>query len=393
MKKIFYVLLILITAGCTQKYIPPVKPSGNNYLVVEGTLNSGAGPATITLSHTTNLDTLATQYEQGAQIIVQADDSSEFALHESNNGQYIASDLNLNTSKKYRLKIQRSNGELYVSDFVNIVPNPPIDSINYTGSNAGLQIFVNTHNPQNNTRYYQWVYDETWEFHSAYYSSLKYIIQPTPQGYLYYLSPAVQAYYPPDPVDSTIYKCWQSDASTQLLLGSSATLSSDIINLPVAVVPAGSQKLSVLYSIDVKQYGWSQQGYQFLQTMQKNTEGTGSVFNPLPSQLISNIHCINNPVEPVIGYFNISQAQEKRIFISAADVPDWDYERSCPDVILLNNPDSIAAYGSSYLPVSPAKTKPIPFSLNLEIITFNAALPACVDCTLNGTNVKPDFWP
>ncbi len=291
MKKLLYSVLILISGGCVQEYIPPVKPSGSNYLVMEGTLNSGQGPASLTLSRTTNLDTMVTQFEPGAQVIVQADDSSTFPLQESSRGQYTAEDLNLNSNKKYRLKISTVNGETYVSDFVSVIPNPPIDSINHQKNQDGLQIFVNTHNPQNNTRYYKWQYTETWEFHSTYLSKLKYIIHSTPQGYSYSLSPPVVAYYPPDPYDSSIFICWQSDSSVEILTGSSAALSEDLIHLPIVTIPSGSQKLSVLYSISISQYGWSEAGYQFLQAMKKNTENTGSVFNPLPSQLIGNIHC------------------------------------------------------------------------------------------------------
>jgi hypothetical protein len=393
MKKILYTLLLFISAGCTQKYIPAVKPSATNFLVVEGTLNGGQGQGLLILSRSTNLDSPATKYEQGAQITVQANDSSAFALQETNPGQYTAANLNLDTTKKYRVNIQTSSGDFYVSDFVPVIPNPPIDTINYQQNSGGLQISVNTHNPKNNTRYYQWLISETWEFHSAYLAKLKYVITPTPQGYLYSLTPPVVAYYPPDPYDSSIFICWQSDSSNQILTGSSATLSQDVINLPIATVPSGSQKLSVLYSINVHQYGWSEQGYQFLQTMKKNTENTGSIFNPLPSQLVSNIRCLNNPSQLVIGYFNISPAREKRFFIGAADVPGWNYGRSCPLVEIQNISDSISKYGLLFLPIVASKTKPIPFSQDLEILTFTASFPACVDCTLSGTNVKPSFWP
>jgi hypothetical protein len=393
MKKLFYTLLILLFAGCTQNYIPPVRPSPGNYLVVEGTLNSGQGQATLILSRTTNLDTLAAQYEQGAQITVQADDSTSFALQESNQGQYIANNLNLNSNKRYRLKINTANGEKYVSDFVPVIPNLPIDTINFQQKDIGIQISVSAHNPQNNTRYYQWLYKETWEFHSAYLSKLKYIIKPGPQGYLYSLTPPVVDYYPQDPFDSTIYRCWQSDSSNEILLGSSASLSSDIISMPIVNIASGSQKLSVLYSISVDQYGWSEQGYHFIETMKKNTETNGSIFNPLPSQLVGNIHCITNPAQMVIGFFNVSPAQEKRFFIRPADVPNWNYGMYCPEIEIQNDPDSMAKYGALYLPIVAAKTQPILFSLNLEILTFKASLPACVDCTLNGTNVKPAFWP
>ena len=258
-----------------------------------------------------------------------------------------------------------------------MIPNPPLDTINYQLNAEGLQIFVNTHNPQNNTRYYKWQYKETWEFHSAYLSKLKYVIDPTPQGDVYSLSPSVVAYYPPDPYDSSIFICWQSDSSTELFLGSSAALSEDLIHLPITTIPTGSQKLTVLYSINIIQYGWSEAGYQFLQAMKKNTETTGSVFNPLPSQLIGNIHCLSDPSKMVVGYFNVSPEQENRFFISAADVPDWTNGMSCPLYELQNNAETIAQYGSQLHPIVAAQTKPIPFSTaigNCNIHSFTGAL-------------------
>ena len=393
MKKILYSILILVSVSCTQEYIPPVKPSGSSWLVIDGSLNSGAGPASLTLSRTTNLDTTAQQYERGATIIIQGDDGSTYLLAESSPGLYTASDLNLDGNKKYRLKINASNGETYASDYVSVIPNPPIDSINYQQNADGLQIFINTHNPQNNTRYYKWQYSETWEFHSAYLTTLKYVPYQTAQGLFYSLTPPIVSKDPPDPYDSSIFACWQSDSSTEILLGSSAALSEDLIHLPITKIPTGSQKMSALYSINILQYGWSEAGYQFLQAMKKNSENTGSFFNPLPSQLVGNIQCISDPSKMAVGYFNISPAQQKRFFIPAAAVTDWNYNQSCPLFEITNNPDSIVKYHNEWLPTVAAQTKPIPLTTTSEILTFNASYPVCVDCTISGTNTKPPYWP
>ena len=57
MKKIVYCLLVLLAAaGCKEKYVSPVISPATGYLVVEGTINSGQGTTTITLSRTTKLD-------------------------------------------------------------------------------------------------------------------------------------------------------------------------------------------------------------------------------------------------------------------------------------------------------------------------------------------------
>ena len=110
------------------------------------------------------------------------------------------------------------------------------------------------------------------------------------------------------------------------MLGSTAKLSQDIVYLPIASIPKDHGSLSVLYSIKVKQYAWTKEGYNFLDIMRKNTEIVGSVFDAQPSQLNGNIHCVTDPTEKVIGYFNISPVREKRIFINNSEVPDWRYE-------------------------------------------------------------------
>jgi hypothetical protein len=103
--------------------------------------------------------------------------------------------------------------------------------------------------------------------------------------------------------------------------------------------------------------------------------------------LNGNIHCISNPAQPVIGFFNICPIRENRIFISNSELPQWGYRTDCQAVIIQNDKDSIsAAYGK--LPTMVDKMGPFGF-----IISFYASADVCVDCTLSGTNVKPPYWP
>ena len=80
--------------------------------------------------------------------------------------------------------------------------------------------------------------------------------------------------------------------------------------------------------------------------MKKNTEQTGSLFDPQPSQLSGNIHCLTDPNELVIGYVEITQEQTQRIFISSSEVSDWHYDPGCALYEVDNNLDSIALNGS-----------------------------------------------
>ncbi len=385
--RIIYSLLLFSLWGCKEKYISPVISPSTGYLVVEGIINSGNGETNITLSRTVALSAKAILYETGAKVNVEGDDNSLYALKEITNGHYTTSNLKLNASKKYRINIATLDGKKYLSDFASVKNNPPIDSINYKNESQGLQFYVDTHDPSNTTKYYQWDYTETWEFHSTYQTYLKYKIVNSSKGQQYSVVFIDSTKFG---IDVGQYICWKTENSTSILTGSTATMSSDVIHLPINMIPPASWKLGVLYSINVRQYSLSKGRYEFLQRMKKNTEGTGSIFDAQPSELSGNIHCTSSN-EPVIGYIDICPVQEKRIFVNPYQVPDWAYwlyKPNCPEIVVTNNSDSIQIKAIMLLPTNYKDIN----SMTGAIISFFAAPPECVDCRLKGSNIKPSFW-
>lgn len=383
MKKILCFLIPLAFAiSCKEAYNVPSPSPPTGYLVVEGFINSGDGPTVITLSRTTKLyDSVDIVYEYRAQVSIEGENSETFALSETGNGTYTSEQLSLNSNEKYRIHISTQDGKEYQSDFAAVKTTPPIDSISWKREN-GVGIYINTHDPLNNTRYYQWKYEETWEFHSAFPSSLKYSLDETQHPY------GVEYRLPTQGTDTLIYKCYQNINSTSITLGSSEKLAEDKIFLPLLHIDPGTEQISVLYSIHVRQYALSHQAYLFFDKIKKNTEGLGSIFDAQPSDLQGNVHCISNPSEIVVGFVEVSQEQDKRIFISRDQVPDWGYATGCVEIALDNNKDSIHKYGEDLMPTMPIKIGPFN-----SIVTFHAAPRICVDCTLRGSNRRPAFWP
>lgn len=372
--------------GCKEKYISPVVSPATGYLVVEGVINSSAGETNITLSRTSKLTSQVVLFEVGAKVFVQGEDNTLVPLVETSNGHFTVSNLNLNPAKRYRLSIITKDGKTYQSDFSSIKNNPAIDSVSWRREGRDVQLYVNTHDPSNNTKYYQWEYAETWELHSYYLSTLKYKVGTNSKGATTYSAVYNDSSnYGPD---MKKFFCWKTEPSTNIMTGTTTNLASDIINLPVINIPADSWKLNILYSINVRQYSLSQGRYEFLQRMKKNTEGTGSVFDAQPSELNGNIHCVSNPNEPVIGYIDVCPVQEKRIFINRKSLPDWNYNQSCSEIEIPNVSDSIAIKALFLLPTYP-NTDP----MTGRIISFFAAPPECVDCKLKGSSTKPSFWP
>lgn len=381
-KKIFiYLFFFFIACSCKEKFIANITSPNTGYLVVEGFISSGQSPTTITLSRTLKLyDSINVINELNAIVTIESENNEIFPVYENGNGVYTSASLNLNNNEKYRLSIVTQDNKQYASDFVPVKHTPDIDSISWERIDGGLKIFANTHDPQNNTRYYQWKYEETWEIHSEYRSTLKLVTDPTTgQLDLVWRDPVSHL------DDTLIYKCWQNYNSTNILLASSEKLSEDKIHVALLSIEPQSEKLSILYSIHLRQYALSRDAYFFFQKIKKNTEQVGSIFDAQPSELKGNIHCLTDPAEIVVGYVDISEEKEKRIFISNDQVPDWNYTPDCPTVVIAVSNLGDAA---GLEPINPSKLDGFG-----GVLEFRASFPLCVDCTLKGTNIKPAFWP
>jgi hypothetical protein len=382
-------------SGCKQPYFPSVSRSNLGFLVVDGIILNGPDTTTFNLSRTQNLtdSVYVPQPETGALVTIIGSNADTYTLQEVGNGKYIIPSLNLNYNETYQLKIVTNKGKVYISDSVPVKLTPPIDSVSRTYDTTGIHFFVSTHDPLTTTGYYRWQYVETWEYHSIYYSKLVY-----ENGTLVTRTPAQNVYY-----------CWSSDSSTDILVGSSANLSSDVIYeqpllsdsmylllYPVnhiLTLPGLSQKFSVEYSLLVNQYSITADAFAYWENLKQNTEDLGSIFSPQPSSQVSgNVHCLTNPGEPVIGYVGASTLQQKRIFINHYDL--FNGATTTPQIGCSENTlmpatmyDSLR-YTTVYTPIDSVINI---FGVFVGLLT---APPYCTDCTANGgNNVKPPYWP
>ena len=383
MKQIRYIFfflsfVMLTNVTCKKPYNPPAIKADNKFLVVEGTLiNSADSPSVITLSRTVRLtdSTFASSTERNAAVSVEGENGDTYNFFELPGGIYQSHPLSLNTLSKYRLKITTSAGQEYASDFVELKQTPPIDSLSWNQQND-VMIYLDTHDPLNNTKYYHWDFTETYQYEAPLQAELS-----QDNGTLFYV----------DNSDQT-YDCWRIVNSTDILLGSSIALNQDVISkAPIAVVPQNSQKITIRYSILVKQYAITQEGYQYLSILKKNTENLGSIFDAQPSQLTGNIHSIKNPSEIVIGFFSASSLQQKRLFITKYEVSNWhfvDSNREC-GVMTIGHP-ALPDPGFFVYDYPDPDYYPYYFCGSG---CLNIARRECVDCRLRGgVNQKPSFW-
>ena len=167
--------MLCIGFACRDLYEPGLVSSDDSYLVVEGVLNAGSGPTDIRLTRTFKLDDSARlRGEQNASVTVEGKDNTTRQLTMTSDGIYTSPNLNLVLNQEYRLRIVTANGKEYLSEYVMAKKTPVIDSVSFRQNDKGVQIYVTTHDNTNNTRYYLWNYEETWEIWTYYFSKYKY---------------------------------------------------------------------------------------------------------------------------------------------------------------------------------------------------------------------------
>jgi hypothetical protein len=373
--------VILVLHFCREPYVPPAIQNPPAYLVVDGYLNGSQDSTVIRLTRTRNLDSLSTVPELGAQVTVTGDDSSVHPLFEEGNGYYSSPQLGLNTNMNYRLRIMTANGESFQSDTVSVRVTPAIDSVFWRNDSSGVGIYVNTHDPMNSTWYYRWDYVETWQYHSDVMSPALWV-----NDQLVIRSPAEQ-----------IYTCYTTIYSSSINVATSARLSQDIIsNYQLVQIPMGDEKLNREYSILVKQYAITSDAYSYWENLKQNTEQVGGLFDPQPSQLTGNIHCLSNPKETVLGYIGASTVSAQRIFINYQDVTQpWGYipyyvafaDGSC-GLLLFSQADMVQNFDV------PGPPQYCIYGTPTGAPGFLVVPSQCADCRIHGgSNVKPSYWP
>lgn len=368
-------LIMLMVCACQKPYNPKPIKNSPNVLVVEGVIDPSSDSTIFKLSRTVQINSKTTLApELGADVSVEDDQNGIYPIPEIGSGSYAFPGLNLDITRKYRLRIKTGDGLEYRSDFVPVKVTPPIDSVGFNILQDSLQVYVSTHDPTDKTRYYRWSFDETWLFHA--FAASEYIST----GYS-----LVERN-----IDQQIYFCYASNFSPTIVLGTSDKLSHDVIfQNPLTLIKGSSEKIEREYSVLVRQYAITPEALTYWGNVKRNSDQVGGIFGVQPSEVTGNIHCTTNPATPVIGYISASTVSTKRVFLGNTSLPRaWQpaYPYACNiDSIkhdiqgtLINLPVgefTITYIGSFFAPSGYTATERI-----------------CADCTLRGTTQQPSFW-
>jgi hypothetical protein len=368
----FSVRLIIILSifsglkSCIVPYFPgPVEKE--EMLVVEGLISDLHEVNTIKLSKSIPL--WKTQIQKpvtGCEVWISDDLGQINNLKETFFGTYITDSASFRGTigRKYTLHISTNAafGNLnYESSPMEMKPVPPIDSIYYEKKDyliyqtpvEGCLIYLDAFDPTGKCNFYRWKYSETWEFRLPY--------------------------------NVTNNICWRTEEINNIFIKNTSLFSeARVIRYPITSITNPVDKLSVKYSIMVKQYSLNEDEYLYWERLKNTLDQVGGLYDLVPAFIPNNIYCIENPNEKILGYFSVSAVSSRRLFIKDNFI-GWNtkYADCISDTIYGTKP--IDGLNSSVWIIIDNSDKDPPS----RIITYRRG---CADCTERGTNIKPAFW-
>ncbi len=365
------IALIVLTGRCLDPYKAPSSEKDVRGLVVDGFFNGADGSCMVTITRTQTLESYEQPpIESGAKVVIDAGTGGQYTLNETTPGTYAIGGVPAPVGSTIRLLVTTYDKIQFESDPVVVLKTPEIDSVTWTNERAGVQIYANAHDEDASNKYFTWKYIETW------YYTAKYPTQVTADAEANII-----------PLTENILECWTTIPSNEILISTSSAVQGNIgvvSKFPLTIVTWESPKLQLRYSILVEQRSISEQVFQYLEQLKKNTENLGTLFDPLPSAPQGNIHCITFPDQSVQGMFYASTVTNKRIYINSNDVdrpagisPTTGYEGCF--LVEIRQPRE------DFLHFKPVGSITGPW--NVGTTEF------CVDCRLNGgSNIQPAFW-
>jgi hypothetical protein len=371
MKYIFIpILLILILTGCITQFVPQTTED-QQLLVVEGLITNQPGSNKIILSRSLPLGMRnVAKPLSGCSVSVSDDAGESFGFIETEPGIYVSdpSEFQGEIGRFYTLHIfDGENSNLsYESIPMELKPVPGIDSIYYEkvlveeGSGGipleeGCKVYIDTFDPENKCEFFRWEYSETWEFHLPYM------------------------------VPNSI--CWLSENSNIINIKNTSVLQETRISkFLINSISAQTDRLSQKYSMLINQYSLTEDEFLYWEKLQNISEQVGGLYDMIPSSVPSNIYCLDNPNEKVLGYFSVSASSSKRIFIKDhfAGVSTPYTTAVCVADTVWGGED-IPSLGSYVWVIVDHPLPPPSYRVTTRV-------KGCYDCTLRGTNIEPAFW-
>ena len=326
MRTILYylVFLIIFLASCEEIYQPSMDIVNGN-LVVEAQITNDLSKNIIHLSKTRNFyDKLPPLEVTGATIsLVELGTKVLIRGHETSSGYYVLDDAPT-SGKQYYLRIVLQN-ETYESRAVMMPPVPSFKKF-YT-EYIIRTVYVNT--PNNDLQTFDYPGRELFvdlpvSTNLSYYrlkvrNLVEWSWDPTgkalfPAAYGWYTYTDNQQFMLASPKDFNQSSAIERYHLLTLSYNPFTYLFSDTL-------------VSCGHIVMIEQYGTSKESYEFHDKLNSQFAASGSLFDPIQTQIEGNIMCTTTPSKKVFGFFDLNSFQQYRYYFYLNPPPGRYIER------------------------------------------------------------------
>jgi hypothetical protein len=390
-KIVFLLFLSTIISSCTETY----NLQTNTYeeaLVVEATITNELIHQKIKLTKTSQFEDEETKVETGANVIIKDDKGNTFHFTEQS-GLYISdTEFKAEPNTEYTLEIVTIDGKRFESTKEILTTPSQIESITpavVTDSKEGrgVKISVKSYDPTNTSKYYRYEYEETYKIITPVWVSTKLVVT----------GPRALGEVPNDPNTKV---CYSTKKSTDILQYTTTNLQEDRVDFPVRFISDQNYIISHRYSILVKQYVQNIEAYTFYKTLKEVSSSSGILSPKQPGFINGNIKCVTNTNSKVIGFFDVSSVDTKRIYFNYVDL--FPGEGLPPYYTDCSNKYYWFCFGFSSDPDRACNGPQLIDDIQKNLVTPNFYDPPkldyymvnapCGDCTTFSSNVVPPFW-
>lgn len=285
-------------------------------LVVEGRITNGNEPAEVRLSWTTGYDHGDRPPKvSGAVVCISDNEGNCTELQETFNGTFSAAGTSLTgvAGRSYTVEISLPDGRSYVSAPEVLREAPGIDSSyaeffyrerlnssNYIESIPAMQLYADVLNPQDEDNFILWEWEGVFEFVPP--------LAPVPQT------------------------CWISEPKlySRFNLMSDQNLSSSQVRGHKIDFLDVDYRFNFRYSVELRQYALSAGAFEYLSGLKHQLDRSGSITDPPPYRVRSNIRNPEDENEVVLGYFYAAGQALSHLFIERNQIPLGSVgERNC----------------------------------------------------------------
>ncbi|WP_420601953.1 DUF4249 domain-containing protein [Flagellimonas sp.] len=324
--------------------------------------------------------------EANASIMVKDNSGNEYAFEETDSGKYLSKiPFAASPQKEYHLSITTQNGKKYRSQDMSLPQESKIDTVyakrltNDLGE-EGMAIFVSAALTDDANSFYRYEYEETYKVIAPRWAPRELEVIRGGIGDSIILVPRS--------LDERI--CYPSRVSNKILLADTEDFTGGTVSdFMVHFINRNDYIISHRYSILVRQHTHSIETASFLETLNNFSTNESLFSETQPGFLEGNIYSEQDANERILGYFDVSAVDEKRIFFNYVDFFPGErlppYVEPCVenapaiglvDLIRSNLVKYVRENDGEFNPGGPHVTVPA----------------VCGDCTILGTSEVPDFW-